>query len=158
VADTDSQQAMRGVGELSLAERVQRLDDLATIRGICLTYGVHLDNKDWEPYAELFSESGGFAAAIGTVTGREAIRTLFDTTLKNIPRAFHVFSEPVSDVSGDRAEARSMWIYIRTGEDGWPEMLQFGHYDDTFVREGDGRWLFEHRQVTRDVGSAPYER
>jgi hypothetical protein len=50
----------------------------------------------------------------------------------------------------DRATARSKWAYV------WP-VLEHGHYQDTLVRT-DGRWLFaRRREVTRDIGYAPYK-
>jgi hypothetical protein len=143
-----------GVG---LADRVRWLQDLKAIRGLLLTFGALLDAKDWAGYADLFAEDGGFVAPIGTVTGREAIRELFNCTLRDVPSAFHVYSEPIIDIDGDQATVRSMWLYVWTGAQGWPEILQFGHYDDILVKR-DGCWLFKLRTITRAAGRAPYTR
>jgi uncharacterized protein (TIGR02246 family) len=143
--------------DAAVLERLARLEDLDEIRQLSLEYGVHMDAKDWKPFSEVFTEDGELVAAIGVVSGRHAIEALFDTTLREVPQSFHVFGEPEIDVDGDRATARSRWAYVWTGPDGWPQILQYGHYEDALVRT-DGRWLFERREVTRDIGHAPYKR
>ena len=137
--------------------RVDRLAALTDIRSLFVTYGQHLDSKDWDAYIQVFTEDIEFVAQIGVVKGRSAIRELFDRTLKEVPQAFHVFSEPTIDVDGDAARTESMWMYVRTGRAGAPEVLQFGRYRDTLVRS-DGRWFISRREITRAAGSAPYER
>ena len=141
----------------ALLDRIQRLEDRAEIRHLSVEYGQHMDSKNWKGFSEVFAEDGDLVAAIGVVTGREAIVNLFDPVLRDVQQSFHVFSEPDIEVDGDRATARSKWTYVWTGPDGYPQILQYGHYQDTLERI-DGRWLFRRREVTRDIGFAPYKR
>jgi uncharacterized protein (TIGR02246 family) len=146
------------VAQQTLESRVQVLEDKEEILRLFMEYGRCLDAKDWEPYAELFAENGTFvsAAGVGKAQGRAEIRELFGKVLKDVPaNAFHLFNNITIDVDGDRATARSFWTYVRPGEDGFPQILQFGHYDDVLMRE-HGRWKFELREITRDMGYLPY--
>jgi hypothetical protein len=138
-------------------ERLRRLEDLHEIRTLHGVYGQNMDAKNWTGFSETFTPDGELVAQIGVVAGRQAIVELFDGTLRDVPQSFHVFGEPAIDVDGDRARARSMWAYVWTGPDGHPQVLQFGHYEDWLVRD-NGHWLFERREVTRDIGFAPYKR
>ena len=142
----------------TLEKRIQVLEDKEEILRLFLEYGRGLDAKDWKPYADLFAENGTFisSAGVGKAQGRAEIRELFAKVLKDVPgNAFHLFNNITIDVDGDRATARSFWTYVRPGEDGFPQILQFGHYDDVLTRE-KGRWKFELREITRDMGYLPY--
>lgn len=141
----------------TLADRARRLEDLAEIRHLCVEYGQHMDAKNWVGFSEVFTEGGDLVAAIGVVSGRQAIQDLFGPTLRDVPKSFHVFSDSEIDVDGDRATARSKWVYVWAGPDEYPQILQYGHYEDTLERTDKG-WLFLRREVTRDIGFPPYKR
>lgn len=158
MTNTESNSTHDPVGGASLADRLARLEDREAIRSLCLTFGNLLDRREWGPYAELFAETGGIAGPIGTVVGHDAIRNLFKTTLKDVPQnAFHVYTEPMIDVDGDRATTRFTWLYIRPDANGLPQLLQFGDYQDKLVKES-GTWRFELRSLTRHGGFPPYTR
>jgi uncharacterized protein (TIGR02246 family) len=149
---------MSATQEGTLAARVRRLEDLHEIHTLFMAYGHALDAKDWEPYAELFTEDTEFSANIGTVHGREAVRDLFAARLRDVDPGRHVFTNidiALDAEDPDRATARSQWANVHPRpEDGLPTIMQFGHYDDVLVRR-DGRWLFAERHVTRDLGFPP---
>lgn len=143
-----------------VSARIGRLEDRREILRLFMDYGRLLDTKDWAPYSELFAATGQLVSSsgVGAATGPAEIRQLFDETLKDVPvGARHVFSNISVDIDDSTATARSMWMYVTSGENQWPRVLQFGRYDDTIVRE-DGRWKFQKREITRAIGFPPYKR
>jgi uncharacterized protein (TIGR02246 family) len=141
-----------------LEQRLRRVEDIEEIRALLLAYATHLDAGDHRAYAELFTADGELVAQLGQAKGREAIRALLDEKLGGaaLPRrtAFHLVGNSVIAVSGDKATSKALWAYITHDDDGYPVILQLGHYDDELRRE-DGRWLFARRQISRDLGFSP---
>ncbi len=138
-----------------LADRLRRLEDAEAIRTLFLTYGAHLDAKNWVPYADLFTSDGELIAPIGVAKGPESIRTLFDGRLKDVPPGTHLITNLVVDVTGDRAQARALWTYIAKDDAGMPTLTQNGTYESRLVRR-DGHWMFDRHEITRTNGVAPY--
>ncbi len=135
----------------SLAERVQVLEDREAIRALILAYGVAHDNRDYRAFAELFGEDGEWVGGLGSATGPEAIFELMDSTIGHDPQpegsgTYHVMTNEQIDVDGDRASATTKWIYVTPGDDGAPQMVFLGHYEDEFIRE-DGLWKFLRREA-----------
>jgi len=151
---------MTGTGELTLEARLQRLEDLEEIRRLLLDYGVHLDGKEFGRMARLWAADGEIVnsqgAGSGPARGPEAIESLMTsmlgTDLATEPGdELHVFTNQIIEVDGDRATARTVWIYVTPAADGHPQVAQVGHYDDVLTRE-NGRWRFASRDWPRDIG------
>ena len=49
-----------------------------------------------------------------------------------------------------------IWSYVTHDDDGFPLLLQLGHYRDQLARE-DGAWRFRVREITRDLGYSPLD-
>lgn len=144
----------------ALEERVQKLEDKEAIHALFMKYGRCLDTKDWDLFVTLFAEENGELESIGGVgaaRGRPAIRAMFDSVLKDVPPAFHVFANESLKIDGAHATAYSLWFYVCPADNGWPRFLQFGHYEDSLTRES-GEWLFQKRLITRDLGFPPYRK
>jgi hypothetical protein len=143
----------------ALEQRVRQLEDAEAIHTLFMRYGRCLDTKDWDTFATLFAETGELESVggVGAAVGPTAIRAMFDTVLKDVPPAFHVFANERYEIDGERATAHSLWFYVCPGDDGWPRFLQFGHYEDVLTR-GSGEWLFQRRLITRDMGFPPYRK
>jgi 3-phenylpropionate/cinnamic acid dioxygenase small subunit len=131
--------------------RLQRMEDMAAIERLLLDYGRTLDNRDFAAYSQLFAREGEWKGALGTHKGPEAIRTAMEKTftdpaaLADIPKGknFHVMSNIVIDVQGDRATAKSMFIFYKMAGSK-PEAAVAGRYEDVLIRE-DGVWRFLQR-------------
>lgn len=139
-----------------LAMRLRRLEDAEEIRTLFLTYGAHLDAKDWVPYSNLFTEDGEFNAPIGVVWGPEAIRDLFDGRLRDVPSGTHLITNLAVEVDGDHATVRALWTYIAKDSADMPALTQNGTYHSTLVRK-DGHWMFKRHKIERTNGVAPYK-
>lgn len=141
--------------------RLQRLEDLESIRRLLVDYAKHLDAADYGAYASLFKEDGELTAPIGSARGRAAIRALLEERLAEQPEAprptaLHLVANPDIELDGDRATSRVLWAYVTQDENSRPFILQLGHYDDVLVRT-DAGWRFQRRQITRDLGVSPIE-
>jgi uncharacterized protein (TIGR02246 family) len=139
----------------TLEARLRRLEDKDEIGGLFLAYRRALDEKDFAAYAALFAAEGVFVAGDLRATGPAAIQELVEGMLGTLlteesGNDLHVVANPDIRVDGDRATARSTWIYILRGEDGGPDLAKVGHYDDVLVREG-GSWRFLSRDAPMDM-------
>jgi uncharacterized protein (TIGR02246 family) len=141
----------------ALAARVRRLEDKEAIFDLFMAYRRCLDEKDFSGYAALFAQTGEFLAQDMHAQGRTAIEELVDGMRGTLLTAtvgddIHVVANPEITVDGDRAHARSTWIYVIRAEDGGPDLCKVGHYDDELIRE-DGAWRFLRRAAPTDMSA-----
>lgn len=140
----------------NIESRLQALEDREAIRELLIDYGRTLDARDFKSFSELFArEVGEWNGGMGIARGTEAIRKLMEETIGNNTGGinspnFHIFSNETIDVKGDRATAISKWVFVVQGDDGRPQWVYLGHYNDTLIRE-DGRWKFLLRKVSSDI-------
>ena len=141
--------------DLSLAERIDRLESIEAIKRLKARYCTHCDD-DYAPdaIASLFAEDAVWQASegFGEHRGREAIRSFFAGVSGRITFAAHLVLNPVVEVDGDRGTGAWRLIMPCTVvEDGAPEARwMVGEYDDRFVRQ-DGVWLFQSLNVTINI-------
>ena len=148
-------------GDETLETRLRRLEDLEEIRQLLLEYARRLDAADFLGYAELFTADGVLNAQLGRAEGREAIVALLQERLGTNPDrprkpAFHLVGNPDIRVDGDTATSTVLWAYVTHDSEGFPMILQLGHYRDTLARD-DGAWKFRCRDISRDLGFSPLE-
>jgi SnoaL-like domain len=140
----------------TVEQRLQRLEDLEAIRKLFLEYGRYLDEKDFEPCSRLFATDGEFVLPFDTVKGPDGVLAVMNDMLgrdlaQDPGKDIHVFANPTIELDGDRATARSFWIYVTPNDTGYPQIAQFGHYEDILARE-EGVWKFARRDAQRDIG------
>jgi uncharacterized protein (TIGR02246 family) len=140
-----------------LQQRVQQLEDREAIHALFMEYRRMLDEKDFEGYANLFTEDGVFTTTdpAWQASGREGIHKMVTGMVGSMLTVrggddFHIVGNVQITLDGDRASARSTWTYVVRGDDDQPTLAKIGHYEDRLVRE-DGRWLFAHRHAPTDV-------
>jgi uncharacterized protein (TIGR02246 family) len=141
-----------------LEARVQRIEDRDAIHALFMRYRQCLDEKDFSGYAALFADEGEFVAAGASAKGRSGIEELVDGMRGSLLTDaagddLHIVVNPEISVEGDRATARSTWIYIVRGDEGEPTLCKVGHYEDELVRE-DGEWRFARRFAPIDMPDA----
>ena len=129
--------------------RMQAIEDRMAIERLLVEYGRTLDNRDFAAYSHLFSAKGEWKGALGSYRGPAAIQTamekIFTDAAADIPKGknFHVMSNFIIDVQGDRATARSNFIFYKL-EGSKPVAEVAGRYEDVLVRVG-GAWKFQQR-------------
>lgn len=133
-----------------LAKRVQVLEDRDEIRRLIIGYGECLDARDYAGYAGLFAKDGVWTGGFGSATGPAAIQTMLEKNLgKPEPgfvnkSSFHLVTTEVIDVDGDKATARSRYLFYTATPENRPNALLAGRYVDQFVRE-NGAWKIKAR-------------
>src|SRR5690606_16297020 len=146
-------------GSLSIEERLQALEDEREIRELLIHYAQRLDNRDHKGYAELFSRDGRWSGKLGDYRGPEAIEKMLVETFGPTPEGFentnnfHLMSNILIKVDGDRATAQSRITYFERSPENRPVAMLAGRYEDELVRE-DGRWKFKHREVIGEIPTA----
>jgi hypothetical protein len=138
-----------------LEKQVQELQDRAEIEQLLMTYGRDLDGRDFGAYSRLFASNGDWSGNLDgkhvTFTGPAEIKAAMEKAFArptNSPKPaqnFHLLTNAIIDVDGDRATAVSKWTFVMVSN-GKPVMMNSGRYDDTLIRE-DGHWKFLHRDA-----------
>ena len=147
-----STNAVHAAGRAGLEQRVERLEAESAIRSLLVRYGATLDARDYAAYAELFSDGGVWIGSYGTFTGREAIHRMLVENM-GVPEVgrrntanFHMMTNPLITVTGNRAHADSRFLFWVKDQDGRPSPLMAGRYEDEFVRER-GEWKIARRKA-----------
>lgn len=110
-------------------------------------------------YAELIDagDFDGVGALLGRgtfmgVAGAEAIAALFASTTRRFPehggtpRTRHLVLNPIVEVDGDSARARSTFVVVQQTDIVALAPIAVGRYGDTFARDEHG-WYFTGRHV-----------
>jgi uncharacterized protein (TIGR02246 family) len=135
----------------SAGAAIQRIEDRIAIENLLQEYGRTLDNRDFAAYAALFAKEGEWKGALGSYRGPAAIQAamekIFRDAAADIPRGgnFHVMSNFIIDVQGDRATAKSTFIFYKLNKN-VPEAAVAGRYEDILIRE-NGAWRFLQRHA-----------
>ena len=132
----------------TLEARVQQLEDREEIERLLMEYGVTLDSRNFAAYSQLFATNGVWSGSIGTFKGHAAIKAAmekaFDTAAApNGNGSFHLLTNVIIDVQGDRATAISKWTFVNQ-VDKKPVIALAGRYEDSLIRE-NGHWRFLKR-------------
>lgn len=142
----------------SVEERLQRLEDRGAIHDLLIRYGQLLDEEDLVGYSRLFAKDGVWEGGIGSAKGPDGIHDMLEKVFGRMKRgqfgnSYHVMSDIMIEVDGDRATSRSNWTWIVEGEEGKPVIQRSGHYEDILIRE-NGQWKFKHRLTVTSLPTA----
>ncbi|MXO59705.1 DUF4440 domain-containing protein [Altererythrobacter salegens] len=136
--------------DLTLEQRVERIEAESAIRRVLIEYGKFLDAKDYRAYAGLFAKDGVWQGGFGTFTGPTAIEKMLVDNMGAPEPGFvnkanyHMLTNPVITIAGDTAEVESKYLFWTASTDNRPTPLLAGRYVDKFVREG-GQWKIARR-------------
>ncbi|MGD0277600.1 MAG: nuclear transport factor 2 family protein [Syntrophales bacterium] len=133
---------------LSLEQRIQRLEDVEAIKKIQATYG-HYVNRGWndkvmfyKKVTAMFTEDATWEApAMGVLAqGRGEISEMFEDMSASNEFFMHSFSNPIIDIGGDTAKAQ--WLLLLGGNFEDKTTLTYASYDNDYVRTSQG-WLIK---------------
>lgn len=135
--------------ELSLGERVQRLEDIEEIKQLKSKYMQACDDHyNPEKIASYFTEDAVWTekARSERLEGKEAIYQYFKETSKNIVFALHYAIAPIITVDKDTADGQwYMWMVSTAKTHG--AVINAVTYKDKYVKI-DGSWMFKEMHVT----------
>ncbi|MDX1875942.1 nuclear transport factor 2 family protein [Mycolicibacterium sp. 120266] len=126
--------------------------DKTAIAELLYTYAELIDAGDFDGVGKLLGRASFGGPASGSVSGAENIAGLFAMTTRrypehgNRPRTRHLVLNPIIDVDGDAATARSTFVVVQHTEAVPLQPIVVGRYADTFARAADG-WYFTQRLV-----------
>ncbi|MEN4450092.1 nuclear transport factor 2 family protein [Mycobacterium sp. SM3041] len=126
---------------MSLQESADKLE----ITELLYRYAELIDAGDFDGVGKLLGH-GNFMG----VAGAEAIAALFAETTRrfpehgNTPRTRHLVLNPIVELDGDTAHARSTFCVVQQTETVPLQPIVVGRYADTFARD-DAGWYFTER-------------
>jgi 3-phenylpropionate/cinnamic acid dioxygenase small subunit len=126
---------------------LERLAHTLQITELLYRYAELVDAGDFDGVGQLL----GRGAFMG-VTGADAIAALFAATTRrfpehgNRPRTRHLVLNPIIDIDGERARARSTFVVIQNTETVSLQPIVAGRYADMFALDDTG-WYFTERRV-----------
>jgi 3-phenylpropionate/cinnamic acid dioxygenase small subunit len=132
---------------LNAYESVAELADKLAVTELLYRYAELIDAGDFDGVGTLLGR-GNFMG----VSGAERIAKLFATTTRrfpehgNTPQTRHLVLNPIVDVDGDAAAARSTFCVVQQTETVALQPIVVGRYADTFARSSHG-WHFTERTV-----------
>jgi 3-phenylpropionate/cinnamic acid dioxygenase small subunit len=125
--------------------------DRLAITDLLYRYAELVDAGDFDGVGELLGR-GSFMG----VTGAAAIADLFARSTRRFPeaggtpRTRHLVLNPVVEVDGDSAAARSTFCVVQQTPTVPLQPIVVGRYADTFARDGAG-WRFTARTVVIEM-------
>jgi len=144
----------------TFTEKAEGALDLLDYIAICETkarYCRTLDSKDWDGYADVFTEdlvldttpAGGYE-----VHGRDAALRAVRGSIEHA-KTVHQVHSPEIRIEGDRAEVvwamqdRVVWSTEQARERGNAGHTGYGQYHERYVRCADGQWRIARQVLTR---------
>jgi ketosteroid isomerase-like protein len=140
-----------------LAQRVQTLEDIESIKKLKARYTSYCDNG-YEPdgIASLFTEDAVWDGGVfGRCEGREAIRKFFQGASKMLPFAIHYVMNPIIEVNGNTATGSWYLFQTCTFAEGNQAVWGAARYSEEYVKRG-GEWKFKNLKVNSEFWT-PYD-
>ena len=115
--------------DLTLEQRVERMEAESEIRRMLIEYGAHLDSRNFAAYADLFAADGEWIGGFGKFEGPAAIRKMLEDNLGVAEPGFvnksnfHMLTNPLITVDGDRAQVESKYLFWTASLDNRPTPL-----------------------------------
>ncbi len=140
--------------------------DRAAITELLYRYAELIDAGDFDGVGNLLARAAFGGPHTPTATGAQNIAGLFAMTTKRFadgtPRTRHLVLNPVVEIDGDTATARSTFCVVQATERVPLQPIVVGRYYDKFARDGQDRfardqqgWHFTERvahvEMTGDV-------
>jgi hypothetical protein len=122
---------------------IERLIAIEEIRRLIASYCILYDDKDWEPFTQLWTEDAAFIVEDSAFEGRDVMLEFITNCLPEDYVTKHLCGPSLIDVAADgrtaKAQTDVVWIAANF------ENTIVGRYVDDLVCV-DGRWLFRRRE------------
>ena len=136
---------------MSLEQRIQRLEDQAAIKHLIDTFSNLADDKDVASQMPLFTEDATVDTYFGdtlfaSMRGREQIGKVFSDFIANFSALYHINGQMTVDIDGDRARSTHYCLVVLVSDGQGKKSKNFNGviYKDEYVRR-DGKWLIAKR-------------
>jgi len=118
------------------------MTDQEAIRRTIAQYAHFCDDGRFDEWADLYTDDCRFSVMGQTYEGREATKAFIVKGQPPEQRGKHVCFNSVIDVDGDRALARTDYLFLNKEM----AVTNAGRYHDVLVRDG-ARWRFAERRI-----------
>ena len=142
--------------DLTLDQRIQRLEAYAQIRRLALDYAQGIDARDMDRVAGCYLEDYEDPDLLKGRRGRDAVKNRLTRIVRQFTTSVHFVGNHSIDLIDD--DHATGVVYTRAEHevgDKWIVMVL--HYWDTYERQ-DGRWYFKLRTPKRVYSSELMER
>ncbi|MBV1931465.1 MAG: nuclear transport factor 2 family protein [Porticoccaceae bacterium] len=128
------------------------LEDKEAIRDLLSAYCFHVDDGEYDQWAELFTEDATLLAGeLATCQGRAEIKAFIVVAVGgDVPARKHCTINAMIEVSGAKATSQSYIIVVRAEDGGGIVTSLAGRYQDELVKK-DGEWKFQKRIICMDI-------
>ncbi|MFV8053591.1 nuclear transport factor 2 family protein [Mycobacterium sp. 48b] len=129
-----------------------KLADKLEVTELLYRYAELIDAGDFDGVGTLLGRATFGGPASGSVAGEQAIAKLFAHTTRRFPdhgnrtRTRHLVLNPIVDIDGAGATARSTFVVVQNTETVPLQPIAVGRYFDVFARDESG-WYFTERKV-----------
>lgn len=127
----------------------ERAAEEAGIQRTLARYCQLCDDGHFDEWAELFTEDATLSVMGRTYEGRDAIKTMITSAMPPERRGKHFLGQTVADVGRKSSEASAVtdFTFIAKDGEGRFAITNAGRYHDRLVRDGDGSWKFNSREI-----------
>lgn len=151
---TDPQEVSARTTNLSVEDRLRRLEDIHAVENLKYAYTEALDNGyELDDICSLFAPDARWCAkGFGDYRGTAEIRGFFENLSQSVTFARHFAMSPRIEISDDGTEATSRFYLLclyRIGRDETSSEIPgiiIGAYRDSLKRTEDG-WLYEEMLI-----------
>jgi hypothetical protein len=132
------------------------VEDRLAIIELLYRYAELIDAGDFDGVGQLLARATFAGTRSASTSGADAIAKLFAMTTRrypdhgNTPCTRHLVLNPIVDIDGRTATARSTFCVIQNTETVPLQPIVVGRYFDSFSCDDDG-WYFTARQVDVDM-------
>jgi len=134
-------------------ERIQWVIDIEEIKMLMSKYCHGIDKQDEETFMSIWSDDADYVLPRGEGQGIDGIRALVHKVWDQVPKSHHHITNPIVDIDGDTASAKTDVFYFRLTDDGVNQLLS-GGYALEFVRR-DGEWRTRRMEFSPFVSTSP---
>lgn len=137
----------------SLEDKIQWVIDIEEIKMLMSKYCQGIDKHDEETFMSIWADDAEYVLPRGEGKGINGVRELVHTVWEQVPQCHHHITNPVIEIDGDTATAKTDVTYYRLTSDGIHQLLS-GGYDFVF-RRTDGEWRIRHMEFSSFVSLSP---
>jgi len=128
----------------------QHIADRFAVTDLIYRYAELIDAGDFDGLGELLGRADFGGARTARLNGAQNIAGLFAMTTRRFPesgdtpKTRHLVMNPIVEIAGDTAEARSTFCVVQATENVRLQPIVVGRYRDRFARDTNG-WYFTER-------------
>ncbi|MEH7249240.1 nuclear transport factor 2 family protein [Neobacillus niacini] len=140
--------------QLSLEERILKLEAKEEIRSLLANYCHSIDKRDREGFLRLWDEEASWKLANKEANGKKEIIERYDNVINGAKVLHHHTTNSAIEISGDSASVISDLFFYREDAQTGNTILMSAVYKDEFSKSSR-KWLFKKRVSVPHTNKSP---